>query len=166
MAITCNGKLQRQYNRVSAAARSAPHCCVFFIIIITIVTKCKDSFKWGHKSLSDMEICAPMSFLLTTVCCHGNRRQRLASKQVTFIKETTRCCRAGLYFPKRRSTSRSRFHKEDWNFPELRFGLCIGKETRMCAHHRFIVSNWCRLHAAFTIQFRMMAGGQFLDYNY
>lgn len=89
MAITCNGKLQTQYNSVSAAARSAAHHRVFFILIIVI--KCKVSFKQGRKSLSDTEICAPMSFLLTAVCCHGNRRRRLVSKQVTFTKETSRC---------------------------------------------------------------------------
>lgn len=73
---------------------SSPLCSTllcFFIIIVIIVSKCKGSFKRGHESLSDTEICAPMSFLLTTVCCHGDRRRRLVSKQVTFTKETSRC---------------------------------------------------------------------------
>lgn len=91
MAITCNGKLQTQYNRVSQQQPAPLHTTVFLLLIIIIVTKCKGSFKRGHKSLSDTEICARVSFLLTTVCCHGNRRRRLVSKQVTFTKETSRC---------------------------------------------------------------------------
>lgn len=48
MAITCNGKLQTQYNRVSRLQPALLHTTVFFFIIIIIVTKCKVSFKRGQ----------------------------------------------------------------------------------------------------------------------
>lgn len=165
MAITCNGKLQTQYNSVSAAARSAAHHRVFFFIII-IVIKCKVSFKQGCKSLSDTEICAPMSFLLTAVCCHGNRRRRLVSKQVTFTKETSTCAvgpasifwslgaHQDLSFTRRNGISHAVVRAVRWEL-----------DSDVCAHPRFIVSNWCCPHASSVWSSQnaiwMMAGGQF-----
>lgn len=157
MAITCNGKLQTQYNRVSQQQPAPLHTAVFFIvmIIIIIVTKCKGSFKRGHKSLSDTEICALMSILLTTVCCHGNRRRRLVSKQVTFTKETSRCAvgpasifwslgaHQDLSFTRRIGISRVAVRAVRWEL-----------DSDVCAQPQFIVSNWCCLHASSVWSFQ------------